>query len=231
MTKLLVSVRSAEEAQAALDGGADLIDVKEPHHGSLGMATAQTLHDVADTVAGTRPLSAALGELHDLRDSATMLALQRYDFAKIGLSGCTTNRNWRKDWATALGALPSRVRPVAVVYADGLAHGAPCAEEIVTQAVKFNCHAVLLDTFSKDGRGLFGHCTTTQVASFACNVGDNGMRCVLAGALDFKTIRAAAEAGAAIVAVRSAACRGVRTSAICSELVRELSELVANSYT
>src|SRR5207237_10897019 len=33
---LLVSVRSATEAGAALEGGADLIDIKEPRHGPLG---------------------------------------------------------------------------------------------------------------------------------------------------------------------------------------------------
>ena len=34
----LVSVRSPEEALAALEGGADLIDVKEPSRGPLGAA-------------------------------------------------------------------------------------------------------------------------------------------------------------------------------------------------
>ena len=34
--KLLVSVRSAAEAAAALEGGAHVIDVKEPLNGALG---------------------------------------------------------------------------------------------------------------------------------------------------------------------------------------------------
>ena len=38
MTRLLVSVRSAAEAEAALLGGADVIDVKEPDRGPLGRA-------------------------------------------------------------------------------------------------------------------------------------------------------------------------------------------------
>ncbi len=38
MTRLLVSVRSAAEAEIALSAGADLIDVKEPSRGSLGAA-------------------------------------------------------------------------------------------------------------------------------------------------------------------------------------------------
>ena len=37
-TRLLVSVRSADEAEAAIAGGADVIDVKEPSHGPLGMS-------------------------------------------------------------------------------------------------------------------------------------------------------------------------------------------------
>ena len=37
-TRLLVSVRSAAEAEEALAGGAALIDVKEPANGPLGKA-------------------------------------------------------------------------------------------------------------------------------------------------------------------------------------------------
>src|SRR5207244_7336185 len=38
MTGLLVSVRSAAEAETALAGGADVVDVKEPRRGALGPA-------------------------------------------------------------------------------------------------------------------------------------------------------------------------------------------------
>ncbi len=38
MTKLLVSVRSVDEAEMVLEAGVDLIDVKEPRSGSLGAA-------------------------------------------------------------------------------------------------------------------------------------------------------------------------------------------------
>ena len=34
MTGLLISVRDAEEARAALAGGAGLVDIKEPRRGS-----------------------------------------------------------------------------------------------------------------------------------------------------------------------------------------------------
>src|SRR5947209_8028398 len=43
---LLVSVRSAAEARAALDGGAALIDIKEPARGPLGRADDGVMAEV-----------------------------------------------------------------------------------------------------------------------------------------------------------------------------------------
>src|SRR5262245_40260453 len=62
---LLVSVRSVEEAEAALAGGAGLIDVKEPNNGALGFAGVEVIAAVLRMVAAQRPVSAALGELSD----------------------------------------------------------------------------------------------------------------------------------------------------------------------
>ena len=56
MTRLLVSVRSAAEARTALAGGADVIDVKEPAHGSLGRASTEVIREVIDAVAGCVPV-------------------------------------------------------------------------------------------------------------------------------------------------------------------------------
>ena len=68
MTRLLVSVRSADEARTALAAGVDLIDVKEPARGSLGAASPGVVADVVGAVAGRVPVSAALGELFEAGD-------------------------------------------------------------------------------------------------------------------------------------------------------------------
>lgn len=71
-----MSVRNAEEALSAIRGGADIIDVKEPAHGSLGRASLENLSavakcltdampDVARTGAEPVPLSIALGEVQE----------------------------------------------------------------------------------------------------------------------------------------------------------------------
>ena len=61
MVRLLISVRNAFEAENALAGGADLIDIKEPANGSLGPADVSKGHEIASVVRGRRPLSAAWG--------------------------------------------------------------------------------------------------------------------------------------------------------------------------
>jgi len=62
---LLVSVRGPNEVEAAVQGGASLIDVKEPNRGALGQADDDVIAAVVKRVAGRQPVSAALGELID----------------------------------------------------------------------------------------------------------------------------------------------------------------------
>ena len=96
MTALLVSVRSAAEAEAALAGGAALIDVKEPARGALGRADDAVIADVVRAVAGRAPVSAALGELRD--------GARRYRPA----SGCSPSSS--AAWPAARGKNPQHGR-------------------------------------------------------------------------------------------------------------------------
>ena len=85
MTGLLVSVRSALEARLAYQGGADIVDIKEPHLGSLGAATSKVWCEVYDTINQRVPVSVALGEVwegHVARPN------RPFAFAKIGVAGC-----------------------------------------------------------------------------------------------------------------------------------------------
>src|SRR5581483_9677908 len=60
--KLLVSVADAADATAAIDGGADIIDAKDPSRGPLGPVAPDALAAIVARVAGRRPVSAALDE-------------------------------------------------------------------------------------------------------------------------------------------------------------------------
>lgn len=69
--RLLVSVRDCVEAQAALDGGADIIDVKDPGTGPLGFAGFETICRISRLVDDRVPVSAAFGECCDWQGTAT----------------------------------------------------------------------------------------------------------------------------------------------------------------
>src|SRR5256886_17539314 len=59
--QLLISVAGPAEARAALSGGADVIDAKDPRRGALGPVPLHRLAAIRAAVAGARPPSAAAG--------------------------------------------------------------------------------------------------------------------------------------------------------------------------
>ena len=95
-----MSVRSADEARAALSGGASLIDVKEPRFGSLGRADASVWSAVRSAVPVSIPVSVALGELNEWSSRAPGAipahAWAGISFRKLGLSAA--GPDWRERW-------------------------------------------------------------------------------------------------------------------------------------
>ena len=83
--KLLVSVRSVEEALLVAGAGADFIDLKEPSAGALGglpLATIRAIVAALHRGAGALPVSATIGDVPMAR------------------SGSHRSRAWRR-WARA----------------------------------------------------------------------------------------------------------------------------------
>src|SRR5581483_1329008 len=171
MTGLLVSVRSAVEAQLAFGGGADVVDVKEPSRGSLGAADPSTWKEILDQLGGCVVTSAALGELTD--DAVAGLAVQTagFRFAKVGLSNWNTDSHRR--WRAVCDAIPSAVKLVPVVYADATAAGWPSVLEMMGFAFSLardaNSRLILIDTFLKQGQTLLD---LVSVAQLHCIIRD-----------------------------------------------------------
>ncbi len=226
MTGLLVSVRNGEEALAALAGGTDLIDVKEPSHGSLGAADESVWREVACAVADKIPISAALGELCSHTGDVGIESLADFDFAKVGLSELGGSDDWPREWAKLLSQLPRSVTPVAVVYADWHTACAPSPNEIIDHACRLSCGVVLFDTYDKSRGDLTAHMGTDKLAQLVGTVHDHGMLAVVGGSLTSATIPAVLPIGPDYIAVRGAVCQGTRTGTIEQRLVRELAELI-----
>ncbi len=222
--KLLVSVRSAAEAEAAVAGGAALIDVKEPRHGSLGFAGADTITAVVQAVAGRCPVSAALGELTE-DNAVASLALA---FAKWGLAGCRPHADWRDALIHAAGRLPPGCRPVAVAYADWMRAEAPAPTDVCAFACTQRWGALLIDTWRKDGTTLLDWLSLDELCELRHRCWTADAPLALAGSLDIEQIQRLRSLRPDWFAVRGAAChRGRRTSGIETGRVRRLVDRLA----
>src|SRR5512136_1238885 len=92
--RLLVSPMNIEEARKALEGGADILDVKNPKEGSLGANFPWAIRAVADLAKGRVPVSATIGDLEFKPGTASLAALgaavSGADYIKAGLLGVRT---------------------------------------------------------------------------------------------------------------------------------------------
>ena len=195
--RLLVSVRSAQEAEAALAGGCDILDVKEPLRGPLGMADQSVIADVAQVAARSGALcSAACGEAADFAaeqppgncDSRFETPVPLVEFFKLGPAQLMQTADWQNDWQTAYrlagnqfassaGHSPSpRASAVAVVYADWQRAAAPSPHAILDAVAAVISDAdpekprfvgVLIDTFDKSSGGLLDCLSVTELEDFA----------------------------------------------------------------
>ncbi len=223
---LLVSVRSAEEAEAALAGGAALIDVKEPARGALGRADDATLQDVAAAVAGRRPVSAALGELKEASNPPTFPVA----YVKWGLSRCAGGSGWRAGLDAAAARLPAATRPVAVAYADWRRADAPAPADVCAFARDRAWGAFLLDTWRKDGTTLLDWLSLAELKPLRDACRDAGVPLALAGSLGPEQIATLLPLRPDWFAVRGAACaRGKRDGRIDAAAVRRLAALLTGA--
>jgi uncharacterized protein (UPF0264 family) len=213
-TGLLVSVRDAAEAMVALDGGADIIDIKEPSRGSLGAADADVNAAIVAAVAGRAPISVAAGELLDWPTATSpqfvAAVSRRVSFVKFGLAGCSAEPDWRTRWGSVFETFGGHIQPVAVAYADWQAARAPTPDEVLAHAQQCGCPALLVDTWNKSVGDLFDRWSAVYLAEFVHRVRAAGIHLVLAGSLKPTTLAKAVSCRPALIAVRGAVCDGDR---------------------
>jgi uncharacterized protein (UPF0264 family) len=226
--RLLVSVRNAEEARAALAGGAEIIDAKEPALGALGPVSGDALREIIDAVGGMRPVSAALGDAGDgdsLAAAARAAAEAGAMFVKVGFAdvrelGAVRARLARVMDGALLPASPCAV--VAVAYADWDEVGGAAPSTVLAAAAAEGAMGVLVDTVRKDGAGLFRCLGRAALGSLVHEARERSLMVALAGRITVEDLAFAYEAGAEIVGVRGAACEYGREGRVRESQVREL---------
>lgn len=227
-TGLLVSVRSADEVEAALAGGADLIDAKEPSKGPLGMAEAEVVAAIVAKVKGRVPVSAALGEWspNALTEAHWHLEL-KLDYVKWGLAGYTPSPGWGEDLLDTRRDLPAGMEMVAVAYADWERAKSVPPAEVVKFAKRFRFRALLLDTWGKDGKTLLDFLEPAEVAELIESVGRVGMKSAVGGSLRPEHLKQLKGVAPTWYAVRASACAaGKRDGVIDASRVKKWKEAI-----
>jgi len=231
--RLLVSVRDADEVMAALEGGADWIDLKEPLAGPLGAVDAEVAIQVVERVAGHKPVSAALGELLDWPDSPSrsLLEIEGISVVKLGLAGCKDRDDWQSLWQAAAALVCEFGKTlVAVAYADWHQAQSPPPKEVIAYTQANQCRFFLIDTFDKQNGTVFDHLSTLELQEILALAKSASIQSVIAGSLAQNTLAELPSEGIDLVAVRGAVCAGERTETICQVQVAEFCKAVANRW-
>ncbi|MFO0909546.1 MAG: (5-formylfuran-3-yl)methyl phosphate synthase [Isosphaeraceae bacterium] len=239
MARLLVSVRSAEEAREALRGGAAVIDVKEPDRGPLGRADFAVWSEVRRVVPRGTPSASRLGELNEWLPATaplqngvekTPLAEQHdpdryrgFSFRKLGLAG--VGSNWKEHWARLRECCGVGPAWVAVIYSDWERAGAPHPHEVLEVALSSeDCGGLMIDTWDKTRPGAIERSWHDWID----HARSAGRLTAIAGSINALTIAGLRLLRPDIVAVRGAACRdGDRRKPVDALRVAELAAAAA----
>lgn len=235
--QLLVSVRNADEARAAIEGGCDILDIKEPSRGSLGRADTSVILDILNALGSDAPpVSAALGELRDFQDPSASVSLPTgIAYVKLGLAGCAALPNWgsqlqgiRDSIASGTAAVPQWVR---AIYADADLANAPSISEVIRKTPS-DFPVTLFDTFTKDGRTLADYVESAQLGPICTGIRQFGSRVALAGSLSAKSLSKLGKVPCDILAIRTAACRnGDRNGSICPDAIRQFKDAMQQVFS
>jgi len=216
MTRLLASVQDAREAEAALAGGADIIDFKNTADGALGALPPETIASGMHCLSGRAVTSATAGDW-PLDPQLLLRAVQRIgatgvSYVKLGLlagsglEGCIE----------ALASVAAQYRLVAVFFAD---RGVPLDALRNLRGAGFA--GAMIDTFDKDAGGLRRHLGEDTLRAFVFTARELGLMTGLAGSLRLEDIAALTTLEPDLLGFRGALCEPAgRTTPLSAAKVR-----------
>lgn len=222
MTKMLASVADLAEAEIAVTGGADIVDLKDPTAGALGAVAVETIREVVKAVAGRRLTSAVLGDLpmepETIRERAQEVAAAGVDYVKIGFFPSPN----AAACAQALAPLAARSKLIAVLFADrGPDFG------LLEVFAKQGFHGVMVDTADKTKGRLLEHLPPERIPAFVDRARSLGLKVGLSGSLETPDIPRLLPFAPDFLGFRGALCdRSLRTASISAEAVQHIRSLI-----
>jgi FolB domain-containing protein len=179
MTLFLASVTSSQEAELAINGGADIVDLKDPAKGALGALELPVVRDTVKAIAGRRPASAVIGDLpmkpESIASAVETMAATGVDYVKVGLFAGPE----REDCIRRLAPLARRIGVVGVIFADS-----DPDRELVPLMAECGFAGAMIDTARKNGGRLLDQMNLATVDCFVRSCRSHGLLAGLAGSLE-----------------------------------------------
>jgi hypothetical protein len=228
--KILISPNSPSEAKVAWECGADIIDIKNIHEGSLGASFPWVIREVIERIPDQcARFSATLGDLPFKPGTASLAALgavvSGVHYVKAGLHGPKSKTEGVKLMGAVVRTCKDynpAVQVVAAGYADYRRFGGLDPQTLIAVAAESGADMVLVDTFFKDGNNLFDAMTEDEIGHFVEQAHRNRLKAGLAGSLRLEHLPTLVAAGADVIGVRGAVCIAHdRAAGIDAALTRE----------
>jgi len=226
--KLLVSPINVEEAKAAVNGGADIIDVKNPKEGSLGANFPWMIQDIKKAI-GDNTLSATIGDFNFKPGTASLAALgaavSGAEYVKVGLfeiKGETQAIELLQGVVKSVKDFDSKKKVVAASYSDYRRINTISPFDLPEIGNEAGADVVMVDTGIKDGKTTFDFLSEEELKTFVCNARDVGLQTAIAGSIGFNDLDQIKRISPDILGVRGIVCGGDRSSSIRADLVEKL---------
>jgi len=203
----LASVASVEDAQAVA-GVVDVVDLKAPGRGALGMLDARRVRDIARACGGRGVLSAALGEApiaaDALAEACATMDECGVDFLKLGV-----HDDAARSTIDALAVRAGSARFVGVLFADRSPDFA-----LLDHLAGAGFSGAMLDTWDKRHGALLDVLAADRIVEFVSRVHALGMFAGLAGSLKPEHLAQVLAWAPDFVGFRGAICEGGRTGRV-----------------
>ena len=228
MSLFLASVTSVEEARIALERGADVIDLKNPAQGALGALPIAAIEQVTKFVAGRKLVSATVGDLpmqsDSLLNAVAAVSAAGPDVVKIGF----TFSPGHQECVQALRSVTGRgIKLIAVLFADGLFSNKSIPLDALADFAEAGFYGVMLDTASKNGKGLRDYLSQTDIAAFVEEGHRLDLLVGLAGSLQYHDIGPLLALRPDYMGFRGALCVNLqRTASMESQRVQKVRDML-----
>ena len=239
----MVSVIDVAEALQAAEGGAHIVDAKNPREGSLGANFPRVIKQIRMAMPERVEVSATIGDLPNLPGTASLAALgaalSGAQYVKAGLFGVRTvpeTLNLMKEICKAVKDYDANVKVIAAGYADYKEIRSVNPLDLPAVAYGAGADGVMVDIKLKDRGGLFDSMSDEELKEFVDRAHEHRLIAALAGSLHHQVVGKVHQLGADVIGVRKAVCvqddrskAGISKTAV-SSLIESMKTCDADGY-